>query len=161
MILHSQSQEKTVTKRNENNRQSPDSFEPSHHIEQRQITQPALELSHADERSDSESNHRLDQPQNRLPPISVSLIQGGEQRISGEIRRIGSRVMFVQTQDQERFPENAHLQVLFQLPGQAKEYQLWGRVIQNADDGLELVMDVLEPTTRDGLEALEKFAEQD
>jgi len=155
MAMHSALQKKGITKSNEHYQPS-DNFELSHHTKQLRTAQSAGERSHADEKPDSLPNHRLEKPQNWIPLVSVALLQDGEQRLTAKICRVGARGMFVQTQ--ECFPENTYLQALFRLPGDTEEHQLWGRVIHSAEDGLELAMDVLEPMTRDGLEALEKFA---
>lgn len=110
------------------------------------------------------SRMRVDTPNYRWnqnpinPPIEARLYHAGEYAGSGRICTIGLHGMFVGTTS--TFDESMYLQVHFVLPGEHEDsrFCLDAQVIHSLDTGVVLLMDILDPATREGIAALSKQA---
>jgi len=90
--------------------------------------------------------------------IEVKLVKGEEAAGKGKLRNFNCHGLFVAT-DAE-FDKDTYLRIDFRLPGQAKVYRPWGRVVHGANSGLGFYVDTLESDTRVAVEALSKHAVQ-
>lgn len=101
------------------------------------------------------TERRRDPRHNITDALSVALIENGEQLGTGWLRNVTSNGLFIETPAGSF--ENTHVRLLFSLPGDHEEYRSWGKVSHRANGGLGLNMDVLEPATRDAIEAVQHF----
>ncbi|NJN47966.1 MAG: hypothetical protein HC808_17465 [Candidatus Competibacteraceae bacterium] len=97
------------------------------------------------------------------PPIEAQLYHAGEYAGSGKICSIGIHGLFVETTG--TFAEDMYgmyVQVQFKLPGDQEytRFCLDGRVAHSFETGVAVLMDVLDPVTRKGLDALVAQATQ-
>jgi hypothetical protein len=90
--------------------------------------------------------------------IEVTLFKGKEPAGKGKLRNFNCHGLFVATD--ANYDEDTYLRIEFRLPGQAKVYRPWGRVVHGANRGLGFYVDTLESDTREAVEALSKHAVQ-
>jgi len=88
--------------------------------------------------------------------IAVTLFEGKVPAGKGKLRNFNCHGVFVET-DVE-FGKDTYLRIEFSLPGQAKVYRPWGRVVHGANHGLGFYVDILQSDTRAAMEALANHA---
>ncbi|MEE4376116.1 MAG: hypothetical protein V2J55_01195 [Candidatus Competibacteraceae bacterium] len=97
------------------------------------------------------------------PPVEAQLYHAGEYAGSGKICSIGIHGMFLETTGTfAKDMYGMYVQVQFALPGDQdySRFCLDGRVAHSFDTGVAVLMDVLYPVTRRGLDALVAQATQ-
>jgi hypothetical protein len=86
------------------------------------------------------------------PAVNAMLFRQGIQIGSGRILGFGPQGIRLQTEAEVYKEEYLHVQ--FKLIENGQQYYLFGHVVNHSPNEIGLLMDVLVPTTRDGLQAL-------
>lgn len=94
-------------------------------------------------------------------PLDAVLFHKGKPIGHGRIIAVGPHGMRMATEIET--DEKYYLQVRFTLmeDGQDVQYGLFGRVVHRDDAEIGLLMDVLDPNTRDGLQALLEVCQEE